>query len=126
MYDGYLLGDSGYPCCKYLLTPYANQDTPSQIRYNTAFGRTRVRIEQTFGILQRRFSCLQTCLRVSPPKACMVILACVILHNIGIERGEIIHSADEEHCEDQQPPVGSPTRDGANAFRDHIRNTYFS
>ena len=122
---GYLLGDSGYPCKKYLLTPYANPDTPSKQRFNTAHGRTRVRIEQTFGILKRRFSCLQRGIRLSPEKACIVIMACVILHNIGIDRRDIIPSADDEHPE-QQSPEDIPEQDGINTFRDHVRDTYFA
>ena len=102
MYDGHLLGDSGYPCRKYLLTPYADADTPSKVRFNTAFGRTRVRIEQTFGILKWRFSCLQRSLHVSPEKPCLIILACAILHNIAIDRDDIIPNAQDEQCEQQQ------------------------
>ena len=32
--DGYLLRDSGYPCKKFLLTPYLQRQSRQEIRYN--------------------------------------------------------------------------------------------
>jgi hypothetical protein len=49
--------------------------------------RTRARVENTFGILKARFQCLKM-LRVTPERACDIIIACVVLHNIAIWRGE--------------------------------------
>lgn len=46
-------------------------------------------IEQTFGIMKRRFQALQVGFRVSPDQAVQYITACVILHNLGIKRGDI-------------------------------------
>ena len=39
------------------------------------------------GMLKARFQCLHR-LRVSPERACNIIVACVILHNIATVRGE--------------------------------------
>lgn len=64
-------------------------------RYNTAHCRTRVLIEQTVGVLKRRFSCLHSELRLSPQRACVAVVACCVLHNIGINRGDIISNSDD-------------------------------
>ncbi|XP_062596160.1 putative nuclease HARBI1 [Saccostrea cucullata] len=86
-----LLGDSGYPCRTYLMTPYNNtNDVRYRERYNSAHCRTRVLIEQTYGILKRRFPCLSVCLRTKPERACQYVVACVVLHNIGILRQDIV------------------------------------
>ena len=41
----------------------------------------------TFGILKARFTCLRG-LRVAPERACRIITACVVLHNIATMRKE--------------------------------------
>ncbi|XP_071119318.1 putative nuclease HARBI1 [Haliotis cracherodii] len=90
-YKGFLLGDSGYPCKSYLMTPFLTTSCRAEERYNRSHCRTRVLVEQSFGILKRRFSCLHSGLRTTPQNACKIITACVILHNIGIDRKDIIN-----------------------------------
>ncbi|XP_066593221.1 putative nuclease HARBI1 [Prorops nasuta] len=41
-----LLGDSGYPCLPYLLTPLQNPQTPNEILYNESQIRTRSMVER--------------------------------------------------------------------------------
>ncbi|KAK0136220.1 putative nuclease HARBI1 [Merluccius polli] len=84
-FDGLLLGDRGYPCQPRLLTPYP-EPGPQQ-NFNRAHCRTRARVEMTIGLLKARFQCLRH-LRVTPDRACDIIVACVVLHNIATIRGE--------------------------------------
>ncbi|KAK0133473.1 putative nuclease HARBI1 [Merluccius polli] len=86
-FDGLLLGDRGYPCEPRLLTPYHDPEPGPQQNFNRAHCRTRARVEMTIGLLKARFQCLRH-LRVIPERACDIIVACVVLHNIATIRGE--------------------------------------
>lgn len=44
-YNGYLLGDGGYPCLPTLLTPLLNPQGPANMRYNRAHIKTRSTVE---------------------------------------------------------------------------------
>lgn len=72
------------------MTPFRTPESPSEERYNLALCRTRVLVEQTFGILKRRFAILHYGLRNDLPTTVTYITACVVLHNFGIEQGDIL------------------------------------
>ncbi|XP_067659418.1 putative nuclease HARBI1 [Haliotis asinina] len=129
-YTGFLLGDSGYPCRWFLLTPLLNPTTRAEERYNGSLCRTRVLIEQTFGILKRRFQCLHDELRATPRNAVQYVIACVVLHNLGIERGDIINNEDNPvpptpNVNDNYVPLNTGQNDGSDV-RHHIIRTFFS
>ena len=71
------------------MTPYSVPATNEQTNFNAALCRTRVLIEQTYGILKQQFQCLHHGLRCSSEQAVDYITACSILHNIGINRSDI-------------------------------------
>jgi hypothetical protein len=56
--DGFLLGDSGYACRSFILTPLLNPRTPAEEAYNNSHRATRNPIERCFGVPKRRFPCL--------------------------------------------------------------------
>ena len=85
---GYLLGDSGYPCKPYLLTPLLNPVTPEEQRYNRAHIKTRNTIERQYGVWKRRFPALSLGLRCEVTKALNIIVATAVLHNIAISTRE--------------------------------------
>ena len=78
------------------MTPFLAPSNPSEERFNKSHCRSRVLIEQSFGILKRRFSCLHSGLRTTPKNACKIISACAILHNIGIDRKDIVNVNHDE------------------------------
>ncbi|XP_030848477.1 putative nuclease HARBI1 [Strongylocentrotus purpuratus] len=82
-----LLGDSGYPCLPYLLTPLLRPQGRPNVRYNTAHKRGRCVIERTFGRWKRRFPCLND-LRVKVDTTFTIIVACSVLWNISLDRRE--------------------------------------
>lgn len=91
---GYLLGDSGYPCRSYLLTPLLNPQTVSQRAYNVAHIATRNSIERCFGVLKKRFPCLAMGMRLNIPTVLSVIIACATLHNLAIELADEVPEVD--------------------------------
>ncbi|XP_051947683.1 putative nuclease HARBI1 isoform X3 [Xyrauchen texanus] len=99
--DGFLLGDRGYPCRPTLITPYPEPEPGPQQRFNVAHCRTRAQVEMTLGLLKARFQCLRH-LRVTSERSCDIIVACVVLHNIGIIRGE------QHPCPTNTRPRGRP------------------
>uniref|UniRef100_UPI003AABFF53 putative nuclease HARBI1 n=1 Tax=Centroberyx gerrardi TaxID=166262 RepID=UPI003AABFF53 len=86
-FNGALLGDRGYPCMPYLLTPYPEPATEAERAFDHAHPKTRARIEMVFGQLKSRFQCLKS-LRVTPDRACDIIITCAVLHNIATLRRE--------------------------------------
>lgn len=122
----FLLGDSGYPCRNYLLTPLLNPSTEAESRYNIAHIATRNSVERCFGVVKRRFPCLGQILRTNINTTMAVICATFTLHNIAIELNE-----DLPFEENDEPPMEQPDvnvyegGNNNNAVRNHIINTIF-
>ena len=83
-----ILGDSGYAQKFWLMTPFLNPSSPEEERYNRSHIITRNSIERCNGVLKNRFGCLQTCIRMKPSRACTVVCACIVLHNM-CTRGDV-------------------------------------
>uniref|UniRef100_A0A8C9ZXZ5 Harbinger transposase derived 2 n=1 Tax=Sander lucioperca TaxID=283035 RepID=A0A8C9ZXZ5_SANLU len=123
LFDGLLVGDRGYACQRFLLTPYPDPQTGPQNRFNVALSKTRVKIEMTFGILKARFNCLRR-LRVSPERASQIVAACAILHNIATIRKERV-PPQNQLLPDEIDPITLDHPTGA-AVRDAITTQYFT
>lgn len=85
--DGLILGDSAYPLRQWLMTPFLNPQTRQERQYNAAFVSTRSTVERCIGVLKRRFHCLHSELRYTPNRACRIITACLVLHNMAVDLG---------------------------------------
>ena len=121
--DGYLLGDSGYPCRLFLLTTYRHPQLGPQTRFNNAHCKTRVRIEQSFGIVKMRFPCLRQ-LRVKPERAIKVVSSCFVLHNITFLQKDLMHMNEGVAIEDDFEHVDN-NNDGV-AVRNHVTLSIFT
>ncbi|XP_062325746.1 putative nuclease HARBI1 [Osmerus eperlanus] len=122
LFSGFLVGDRGYACQPFLMTPYPDPNTRPQTAFNVALNRTRVKIEMTFGIIKARFNCLRG-LRVAPDRACQIVTACVVLHNVAS-----IQKEREPPVSQQPPDVVDPfTLDypTGRAVRDPITQQFF-
>ncbi|VDI83321.1 Hypothetical predicted protein [Mytilus galloprovincialis] len=120
-------GDSGYPCRPFLMTPYQNPVLDHQKKYNRCHCSTRSVIERTFGRLKRRFHILHSEIRMIPSKACKIIMACAILHNICILLNEP-DIEDDGLVIDNDGDLGDRffgNQDGR-GVRDHISSTFFN
>lgn len=109
---GYLLGDSGYPCLPYLMTPLQNTNTNAENRYNRSQIRTRNTIERLFGVWKRRFPCLSRCLGNKPERCCAIIVACAVLYNIGLMANDEFIGDIFENNENIEQPVFAPHVNG--------------
>ena len=117
-FNGYLLGDRGYPCLPYMMTPYPEPEPGPQAQFNLAHSRT-----WNIGILKARFQCLHG-LRVSPERSCDITAACVVLHNISTLRGEWAPPSLEDGLE--EPPVNPVDQRDGRVVRDMICQNHFN
>ena len=85
----WLLGDEGYGCKPYLLTPLLDPKTRPEKAYNYAHIRTRNVIERAFGVLKKRFGCLSGLLKQDLVNTLPTITACFILHNFLRQRKDL-------------------------------------
>ena len=58
-----------------LMTPILKPENAGEVRYNTAYRRTRCVIERCFGLLKRRFPCLHLGLRTALVNTLVIIVA---------------------------------------------------
>lgn len=108
---GLLLGDMGYPCFPFRMTPVAKPGlatTPGG-RYNKAHIKTPNSVERAFGVWKRRFPCLDMLLQHKPKRAAQIITACAALQNLGCLRKE------------PEPPAPPPRPVPAQARRRNTR-----
>ena len=117
--NGLLLGDNGYPSKQYLLTPLLTPKNDAERRFNYVHCKTRVKIENAFEVLKRRFPCLALQLRLKLDTALAVIVACAILHNIA--RSRHVPELNDVEVHDQEIPVDDARRDGVGAMAQRNR-----
>ncbi|CAN7943326.1 unnamed protein product [Ixodes hexagonus] len=87
---GLLLGDAGYACMSFLLTPLTSPGvaTSPKGRYQAAHLKTRNSVERAFGVFKRRFPCLDMRLQYKAERSALIITACAALHNVARLRKE--------------------------------------
>ncbi|XP_030028301.2 putative nuclease HARBI1 isoform X2 [Manduca sexta] len=118
-----LLGDSGYPLRRYLMTPVvgALDDSPAG-NYNAIHKRARSTIERTFGILKGRWRCLLGArqLHYSPEVAGKITIACCVLHNIYNAAGlDPLHLIVEESQQESQMQQSAENHGGLALLEGH-------
>nr|CAI5845933.1 unnamed protein product [Callosobruchus analis] len=98
----HIIGDAAYPISENLLTPYRDYGnmTPIQENYNYKFSKTRVLIENSFGLLKGRFRQLMKTEFWGVEKTSKFVLCCCIVHNLCIDNGDLI----DEIVDNQDPP----------------------
>lgn len=125
--DTHLIGDAGYPCKPFLLTPYSNPQSGEQFRYNSAHVKSRSVIERLFGIWKRRFACLEYGLRCNLDTSLTVIIAVAVLHNMGIkwkDEWDEYASTTEEITEEEEYKCDHESGKGRNK-RELIATLHF-
>ncbi|XP_058987718.1 putative nuclease HARBI1 isoform X1 [Musca domestica] len=117
--DYFLLGDSAYPCSRYLVTPYRDNGhlTAPKKLFNKKLSSGRVKIEHTFGMVKQRFRQLYYCKLRGVKKLCHFIRACCVLHNLANE-----NDFDFDEISEEEPEVdvssGHQDMSANNARRD--------
>lgn len=87
----FLVGDSAFPLSVYLMKPFTDGE-PNEVQkyFNYRLSRSRMVVESAFGQLKSRWRVLFKKCESSKETVKSYALACVILHNICIERGETL------------------------------------
>lgn len=126
MDNSLILGDSGYPTSRYLMTPLLNPRTEAEILYNEAQIRTRNPVERSIGIWKRRFPVMALGLRLNLETTQDVILSTAILHNLAISANEPDLEADIEIQQQLDEFVPPDNVDNDGAYRRQLIDNYFS
>lgn len=126
---GHLIGDAGYQCQRYLLTPVSYPSTPAERRYNHAHASICGRAKDAFNLIRRRFQCTARELRLNPKTSCAIILSCFALHNfILMHQGPDQENSGPLCVPDDGPEerfTGECDAEGE-SYRQHIIHEWFS
>ena len=82
-----LIGDSGFANGPDMMTPHRDSDDLRIKAFNMHHKKSRVIIEQVFGMLKKRFKILKKTIHHKPEMAAKIIIACAVLHNFLLARG---------------------------------------
>ena len=86
-----ILGDSAFPHHTWLQKPYTNANlTEKQSYFNYRLSRARMVTECAFGQLKSRWRVLYRKSEVSQDSLKLAVLACIVLHNLCIEKGDSV------------------------------------
>jgi len=84
-----IIGDSVFPLCTWLMKPYGQASlTPQQRYFNYRLSRARMVTEGAYGQLKGRWRVLLRKCESSRDQVTMATLACMVLHNVCIEKGD--------------------------------------
>ena len=122
--DGLLLGDGGYLCHHYLVTPVNNPVTDKERNYNKAHIATRGKVERMFGIWKQRFRCLCIPLTMHLENFLTVIVSTACLHNFAISNGDFIEEEPEVAVKSMIMNSSSGTLSGNSARQLTINNNF--
>ncbi len=107
-------GDSGYPLRPWLMTPILHPASEAHERYTRAQRKTRGVVERCIGVLKSRFRCIDHSggvLLYTPERACRIIAAVCVLHNIcqmhRVPLPNIAEAPDEPLRDVENPPNNS-------------------
>lgn len=132
MKDEILLGDNGYSCVKFLMTPLLQTHNRAEELYNESQIRTRNVIERAFGVWKRRFPILAIGMRVSIVTVQTIVVATAVLHNIACQMNnpeppvdfiDIIQLIDA--LEDHENAIVNPNNARVDTARRVLIDTYF-
>lgn len=93
------MGDGGYACRNYIITPYRTPNTAAQRKYNKALSGTRASIEKCFGVWKKRFPILANKSRIHVQNLLTIIVSTAVLHNIAIDIKDTLDFDDQEEVE---------------------------
>lgn len=83
------MGDGGYACTHYMLTPLTAPQTPSELAYQETQILMRNAVERLFGVWKRRFPVLASGSNINIKTVLSMIVACGVLHNLAIDNHDI-------------------------------------
>ena len=118
--DGILLGDGGYPCRHYLMTPVINS-TSKERRYNANRGT----VERMFGLWQSRFRCISIPL-TSLKNRLVIVFATACLHNFAQNKGDFIEFESSVTEINEEIAVSRNNSVAGNVARQQIIDNFFN
>jgi len=111
-----LIGDTGYPQLDWLIAD-SRLPPAEYVQMFQQLRKTRVVIEQAWGLYKARFQCTKRTLRMKPTFAAAVMKCCAILHNFLILQRDNWDVVDMEVEEEDNDVGGNNPIQGENLNR---------
>jgi len=123
-----VVGDSGYPCNRWLMTPLTRVGTSAEALYNESLIRTRNCVERSYGVWKRRFLVLSLGIRLKVKEVEAIVVATAVLHNICNLNNDTTAPSVPEHIEaliDTEVAMPAFATSSNNFYRSEIIMNHF-